>query len=263
MGAPLLDIFGDFEFPPLEEELNAILVEGNGPFNHADYMEFLESRGCDPRLLKKTTDLTRQYLLGKYLVVGRKNWDEERIRRLIANRAGLILKIYSQEMFLSFLLTGHDPFSDGRFALTLFARGHPALQFLSNLEYFDWPSTKVIGPIYGTSEFDWPQEGLLKHMGYSVGYYGRREQARREILKNVYESASLPQVVSKGYMDGWGEPQSALRLHKMADSIAAFCRLAKKRWDPPDLAIKDWEADLKWLYDTYYIGRYSFFWPQI
>lgn len=54
-----------------------------------------------------------------------------------------------------------------------------------------------------------------------------------------------------------------LHINRTADSIAAFCRLRKKSLGYSDLAIEEWEADLKWLHQTYYVGRYNFSWPQV
>jgi hypothetical protein len=72
----------------------------------------------------------------------------------------------------------------------------------------------------------------------------------------------LPPVFPADYLQGWGQPGSALRLQKMAESIAAFARNAKRN-ESVDLAdaITDWEDDLQYLYETYYVGHFHFAWP--
>jgi hypothetical protein len=104
--------------------------------------------------------------------------------------------------------------------------------------------------------------GLLGYLGYQVGLTGLVRESRKEILDRVYQDA-LPLVNSPQYMSEWGTPYSGPRLHKMADSVATFCRNAKRN-DPDRLAIAidDWEEDLAYLKRSYYDGRYDFYWPS-
>ena len=127
---------------------------------------------------------------------------------------------------------------------------------------FAWPQTDAAPTGADTPlVIDAPQTGLLKFVGYTVGESGISLEDRKQILDSVY-SQTLPQVNSQSYMDQWGRPASALRLHKMADSIAAFTRQQKRKSNPPLIAISDWEYDLEYLRVTYYVGRYDFTWPQ-
>ena len=80
-------------------------------------------------------------------------------------------------------------------------------------------------------------------------------------MKRVFEGA-LPPVFPPDYMDAWNLPGSAARLKKLAETIAAMARLFKRRHDSRfDDAISDWEADLQFLYDEFYLGRFGFAWP--
>ena len=48
----------------------------------------------------------------------------------------------------------------------------------------------------------------------------------------------------------------------MAESIAAFARNAKRRRQINlNDAIGEWEADLEFLYEEYYVGHFHFAWP--
>ena len=59
-----------------------------------------------------------------------------------------------------------------------------------------------------------------------------------------------------------GRPRSSVRLKKMAESIATFCRNGKRRARSMELAVVEWEQDLEWLRVTYYVGRFRFEWPS-
>lgn len=130
-------------------------------------------------------------------------------------------------------------------------------------DYFQWPSTDAAGGDGGLTGRHWPAEGLLKFMGYTVGAtQGERAQVRELILARVF-SDHLPQIVSPDYMMEWGRPKTAGRLRKMAETIAALTRNAKRRRDRSfDQAIRDWEHDLSFLYHTYYVGHFGFGWPS-
>ncbi|TWT71501.1 hypothetical protein [Crateriforma conspicua] len=135
------------------------------------------------------------------------------------------------------------------------------LQQMSELidQGFPWPSTEAEPSASGEAVFiDAPSKGLL---GYRVGASGLQTDARLSLLDTVYTDR-LPQVNSMEYMSEWGHPQTAERLRKMADSIAAFVRNSKRRNNRPQAAIDDWEADLQYLYTKFYLGRYNFFWPN-
>ena len=69
----------------------------------------------------------------------------------------------------------------------------------------------------------------------------------------------------QNYVNSWGGAKTGARLKKMAQSIAAFCRSARRRdEDGNDLAIEEWEEDLDWLKTTYYDGKFDrqFKWPE-
>ena len=131
-------------------------------------------------------------------------------------------------------------------------------------ESFKWPTTAAPGGSGALAEetvFQNPQ-GVLGYLGYQVGRAGRLPESRKEILDWVYKNP-LPFVNSAAYMGEWGQPISGPRLRKTAESIAAFCRNAKRN-DPSrrGVAITDWEDDLAYLKRTYYDGRYDFVWPR-
>lgn len=129
-------------------------------------------------------------------------------------------------------------------------------------DYFDWPSTDApTGP--GKIRTDgWQPDGMLKYMGYHVGQTnGKSTSARHAILSQVFQRA-LPPVFPDEYLDEWGDPETAGRLRKMAETIAALVRNAKRRSNASMIgAIRDWEDDLDFLHEKYYIGKFNFAWP--
>ncbi|UVO54004.1 hypothetical protein [Sphingomonas sp. SUN039] len=128
---------------------------------------------------------------------------------------------------------------------------------------FPWPSTEVTDGGGGNGVAgELEPLGMLAFLGYHVGIaQGLSPQNRRAILDTAY-AESLPPLIGPAYMRGWGDPESGTRLRKLAESLAAFARSAKRRrTDTLQQAISDWEADLRYLKVTYYDGRYGFGWP--
>ena len=127
-------------------------------------------------------------------------------------------------------------------------------------EGFPWPRTTAPTSDGYIDADNWPQKGMLSHLGYHVGESGLYEDNRRNILDFTY-TGELPNFNDQSYMDQWAKPRTSARLRKMAESIGAFCRNMKRN-DPNSLAVKEWEADLEYLRNEYYIGHYDFTWPS-
>lgn len=127
---------------------------------------------------------------------------------------------------------------------------------------FSWPSTEADFGSGGLNTEGWVKEGVLKYMGYKVGNDGESQPIREHILSQVFLGA-LPPVSSLAYMDEWSRPQSAARLQKLAETIAALTRNAKReRVFKKRDAVRDWENDLKYLYYEYYVAKFHFAWPD-
>jgi hypothetical protein len=100
-------------------------------------------------------------------------------------------------------------------------------------------------------------------MGYHVGHHGAPTGERRKILATVFATPEnrLPHVPHR---EAWGEASSSLRLQKIANCLASFCRnLYANEPRHGRQAIQDWESDLKWLQETYYRhGAFHFDLPR-
>ena len=128
---------------------------------------------------------------------------------------------------------------------------------------FEWPSTEAPMGDGTIDDQGWPEQGLLSYMGYCVGTNGIPQSERLGLLNYIYYQ-ELPNVNDPEYMNGWGTPRTGPRLQKMANSIASFIRMAKRRsLASLGPAIRDWTDDLEYLHDNYYVGRYDFVWPII
>jgi hypothetical protein len=127
---------------------------------------------------------------------------------------------------------------------------------------FVWPSTEAKGGKGGLNPEEWIKEGLLHLMGYHVGANSTGPQAWRERLLSEIFACQVPPVFPDEYVSDWAEPTSVGRLQKMAETLAALTRNARRRRDAQmDSAIKDWESDLEFLYYEYYVGKFHFAWP--
>ncbi|TGQ16371.1 MULTISPECIES: hypothetical protein [unclassified Mesorhizobium] len=127
---------------------------------------------------------------------------------------------------------------------------------------FAWPSTEVRGHSGTLTVPAFRSEGMLSYLEYRVGKTASLPAVlRQSILARVFEGR-LPRVFDAEYMRAWGSPASAQRLRKMAESLAAFARNGKRSGvERLEEAIRQWEQDLEFLYERYYVGRFGFGWP--
>jgi hypothetical protein len=149
-------------------------------------------------------------------------------------------------------------------ATNLLVRISERLIELKGTKIFPWPTTDApvrVGQGIPEDTFLNP-EGLLRRYGYKVGLNGLPENKRRQILDDIFLH-SLPSMDNVSYLNEWGQPGTNKRLKKLAESLAAFTRNAKRRNTGDfDKAIQDWEADLAYLKRTYYDDRFNFHWPR-
>lgn len=231
-----------------------MVTSGNIPYAENEFDEILRTKGIDVYKFEATMIDT--------MVLGRSDWNQFQLETFIDARRGQRLKVYSQDMFLAYLATEIDPYENGDL-LEYFAECHPALDFLSQWG-FPWPDTHIVpslGHDNAINPVDWPQVGLLKHMGYKVGKHGRNPSDRLRILVQVF-TQPLPNVKSLEHMTQWGTPCSKERLLKLANCIASFARLEKRQPVPSIKSINEWEADLDWLRYEIWRGRFRFEWPN-
>lgn len=129
---------------------------------------------------------------------------------------------------------------------------------------FPWPGTDVPTGDGTVDPEEWPGVGLLGKMGYKVGKSGKGKYTRRGILHRAFQTEAGNWLPIEEQAEEWGEPRSEERLQKIANSLSAFARNAKRREDPSlETAISHWVEDLQYLKERFYSPRYSFDWPNI
>jgi hypothetical protein len=107
------------------------------------------------------------------------------------------------------------------------------------------------------------EEGVLRCYGYKVGINGLTQEERWKILDAVFLQP-LVNIDDTVYLSEWGEPKSARRLQKLADSLATFaCNAKRRNSDRYNKAIQDWEGDLAYLKRVYYKNHFSFQYPLV
>lgn len=137
------------------------------------------------------------------------------------------------------------------------------VQVVTSDGYFPWPTTWAPQGEGNVADVDWLRLGPLAFLGYHVGRtIDTPSPIRQSILTRVFVGV-IPPAFPQDYLRAWGSPSSPSRLRKMAESIAAFARNAKRRRQfNLDEAIWEWEIDLQFLYTKYYVGRFQFAWPS-
>jgi hypothetical protein len=132
---------------------------GRIPFHKSEISDMI---GMEIAMPMDTEELEINWGLSfPVIVVGREEWNEDDIllKMILSdmssnyfynyfhNKNKPLANVYSQEMFLSYAITGVDPFSASPEVLLAFAEGHPALQYLLNYKLFcyDWLSATAVG----------------------------------------------------------------------------------------------------------------------
>jgi hypothetical protein len=136
--------------------------------------------------------------------------------------------------------------------------GHRAAE----AKWFPWPNTTAPWGVQRLKNVAWRQHGMLGFLGYHVGEaQPTSRDVRRCILEYAFE-CYLPPLNDRIYYLEWGKPSTPQRLKKLANTLAAFTRNAKRR-DALSMgrAIDDWEGDLGFLHKRYYVGFFHFGWP--
>ena len=206
----------------------------------------------------------------EHLIVGRKDWDKDDLLAQIDARDGIPLRIYSQEMFFSKLLTGRDPFdANDPELLQAFAEDHPALQYLMSLEK-SWPtvtdtdSEKIT--VVRPEDFG-VKKSPLHLFGYHVGAKSRltamqRQKKLTDFLEIEARRLKFSDDSTDDYKAKWGRGGGAQRLYRMAEHITRLLNTLGQNPLIPQ-ASTEWYEDLKWLRKTYYPKyKAKFSWPQ-
>jgi len=130
-------------------------------------------------------------------------------------------------------------------------------------QWFAWPTTSATPGVLRLRGVDWREQGMLSFLGYHVGETQPTPIAMRRLILEYAFEFELPPLDCRAYYLEWGAPRSAQRLNKLANTLAAFARNAKRK-DTISCAraIDEWECDLAFLHERYYRGFFHFGWPD-
>lgn len=247
-----------------EIPVGTAVISGNVPFKRRTLRTYLRDQfGIKVRAVDGNMEDP------ELLVLGRFNHQAGVVESFLDDQRGSPLRICSQEMLLSWIYTGCDP---NRYpeSLSQFIDGHPALEHVREILEDRWPEAGEGIPSVSSGDggdtFNAEvEEGPLRRSGYRVGKTGETVATRQKVLEEVFTASreEFPGTYPIGYLDKWGNPESGVRLEKMAKSIATFCRNHKKMSNPSEQAIHDWETDLDWLKREFYHPlNFGFDWPS-
>jgi hypothetical protein len=225
---------------------------GSGPIDEAVFDSLLREFGIEPQQTTENTEV---------LVIGYSLWDPSKLNDLLDSRTGETLRVYSQELYIEYLLSSEDPFDQSEDILREKGRGHPALEYLMGVG-FAWPTTLVTASRDPLRAIPSPTLGYLRYLGYRVGRQAPPQYERLLLLLHAFSQGVVPPVFDPEYVAQWSEPNTPQRLSKLAESLAAFCRNERRKARPSTLAIQHWESDLQWLHENVYKGRFRFQWPS-
>lgn len=121
------------------------------------------------------------------------------------------------------------------------------------LDYLKWPRTDAPVGLGALFDVEWVTAGMLAHHGYHVGQYGEPRHTRLRILEQLLKSDLHNTPFSEAYLREWGGPGGLVRLLKIANTIAALCRNARRKPGNFQAAIQEWESDLEYLHDTHFV----------
>ena len=129
-------------------------------------------------------------------------------------------------------------------------------------KWFRWPTTIAAPGTRPLKGIAWREHGMLEFLEYHVGKtHPTPRDMRRCILDYAFE-CHLPPLHDPNYFSEWGNPRTTQRLNKLANTLAALARNAKRHDEASyAVAINDWEDDLDFLHNRYYVGFFHFAWP--
>ena len=236
-------------------------IQGDGPWGVMEFQEFLTEKEFS---VVNITDPGVQYL-----ILGARSIDEEELNQQITTsiEEGFELYIFTQELFLAWLITGQNPLEVWlEKDLLESVLEHESLQYLIDSTEFPWPllvDHASMNRSYEVKTFEWDgalsEESPLRKLGYSVQADVLSIQERRAILKNAYTTSALNKFLINAHdLERWGQPNTAQRLYTISSLITW---LANFQGATKPAAREKWISDLSWLKESFYDAKMKF-WPM-
>jgi len=143
-------------------------------------------------------------------------------------------------------------------------RKKEALEFIEWVK-IEWAKRKKLY-LEGKRKLQYPEKGMLATLGYKARLMKGND--RRNLLKFIMTSDSLPFVQGEAYMVSWGDPLSSKRLAKLSYLIANLINKGVNQKGVGShyhekITRDNWRLDLEFLYKEYYKNKHTFIWPEI
>ena len=232
---------------------------GSGPYEEDEFFDAAEEAGLN----------VEDIFDSKYesLVLGSSDRSDERLGKALSNRAPCRMRIYTQALFLEVLRGRPDPYGEGPNEVRGAISDRSLLRFLDDVAP-GWAAGEIETVARDEQPPETPEIGVLGLMEYRVGARGKGARSRRVILRQVFEQPLPTHVrveLSAEYLSEWGEPQSAKRLRKLANTLSTFIRSNQHPGRKQNAeAVYHWTSDLEFLREEYYEPFASEFgWPII
>lgn len=234
-------------------------LQGNVPWDVDELSRFLLQR----KFL--TEDIT--YPLVDVIVLGARAVSFEELEEKISaslEDEEMELRIYTQELFMLWIITGEDPLETLTIdELEALVKDHEPLQFVRQFSELPWPTIERNTNSEGVSQINWngqlSLQSPLSKMGYSVRADHLTRHQRQSILASAFKSAEMDSyLTSNDERVRWGHTKSAQRLYAMA-SLISWLSVFQGSTKPA--AQEKWLEDLGWMRSTFYDKRMRFKWP--
>ena len=228
----------------------AVVTIGSGPWEEEELDEVLGGVGFTPQLLDEVASDFEVFVVGSSDVV------PDELAKFIYPRLerGEGVRLYSQELWLLYLMTGSDPLEwDADLLKRCFGMVHPVLQAFTNEEW-DWPGwIDLLGDGEGGSVVLESGPSPLHAFGYRAGV-GTYAAGRQERLRSFLGCRTLTDYFDaehhdRNYRESWGRPSSVARLRRMVSHLHWLLRFQGA--DARKTEARDhWRQDIEWMRRT-------------
>ena len=235
-------------------------LQGNAPWDVEELSRFLLPRKF---LVEDVTYPETEVLVLGARAVSFEELEEKIISSLEDDE--MELRIYTQELFMLWVITGEDPLDTLSIGeLEALVEDHEPLQFVRQFNQFEWPSPNLSLNSEGVRHIDWDGQlslqSPLSKMGYSVRADHLTRRERQLILAAAFNGHEMDQhLASDDERAKWGKANSPQRLYSMASLIGW---LSSFQGATKPGARERWLDDLNWLRSNFYNSRMGFRWPR-
>lgn len=233
---------------------NEPVTLGTGPWKETDFDAALEQAGFVPQLMDECA------MDFEVFIVGYEGVDIDALAGVLEARLeqGLPVRLYSQELWLLYLMTGVDLLSlDSEMLRRTFGSEHLILSAFVN-EVWEWPQwpaspdgSEPPGGSFALESGASPLHAFGYHAGKRTTVSERRDKLKDFLLCKNLTPYFDPDHHDAAYKVSWGRPASSKRLHRMVSHIR-WLHHFQGASPAKSAAREDWSEDLEWIRRTLY-----------